>query len=174
MHSKTSPARLQQGSVTNDSYSHHANDNHLSPTPFTEGMSEQGLFSLAADSLLVTHAVFVLFVVLGLLLVLTGRLLCWQWIRNPWFRALHLLAIGVVVLQSWLGVVCPLTNWEMELRRRAGESIYDGSFVAYWLHRLLYYDAPLWVFAVCYSIFLALVLASWILVRPRGFRDRQH
>jgi hypothetical protein len=137
-------------------------------------MQDRVLFSLAADALLVTHALFVAFVVLGLLLIVAGRLLCWRWVRNPWFRTLHLLAIGVVVLQSWLGVICPLTIWEMELRQQAGEPVYGTSFVAYWLEKILYYDAPPWIFAVCYSVFLLLVLATWIWVRPRGFRHRQH
>ena len=127
------------------------------------------LYLLAADALLFMHALFVLFVVVGLLLILAGRPLAWSWVRNPWFRLAHLLAIGVVVLQSWLGLICPLTTWEMALRSKAGGATYTGSFIAHWVESLLYYQAAPWVFAVCYTAFGALVLASWLWVRPRPF-----
>jgi hypothetical protein len=127
----------------------------------------------AADVLLVTHFTFVLFVVFGLVLILAGKLRRWDWVRNPWFRVLHLSAIGIVVLESWLRIVCPFTRWEMVLRQRAGEAGYSGSFIAHWLDRLLYYQAPEWVFTVCYTVFGALVVASWIWVRPHGFAKKR-
>lgn len=131
------------------------------------------LYALAADAILVTHALFVAFVVFGLVLIFVGNLLSWQWIRNPWYRTLHLLGIGAVVLQSWLGVICPLTTWEMNLRLKAGESAYEDSFVVYWLNELLYYQAPSWVFILCYTVFGGLALSSWFLVRPRQFSVRE-
>lgn len=124
---------------------------------------------LAADVVLFLHALFVMFVVVGLVLVFVGNVLTWSWVRNPWFRIVHLGAIGVVVIQSWFGVICPLTTIEMALRSRAGDTTYSGSFVSYWLARVLYYEAPPWVFAVCYTAFGALVVASWYQVRPRPF-----
>lgn len=132
-------------------------------------MESQALHSLVADVILVTHVLFVAFVVLGLILIFVGKFLSWQWVRNPWFRVTHLLGMGVVVLQAWFGVICPLTIWEMDLRSKAGETIYEGSFITHWLNELLYYQAPSWVFVVCYTVFGGLVLASWFLVRPRAF-----
>ena len=132
-------------------------------------MEHPALYLLAADAILYGHLLFVLFVVLGLLLILAGKPLAWPWVRNPWFRLAHLLAIGVVVVQSWLGQVCPLTRWEMALRTKAGDATYTGSFIAHWVESLLYYQAPTWVFAACYTAFGTLVLASWFWVRPRPF-----
>ena len=132
-------------------------------------MDSQALYSLVADTILVTHVLFVAFIVLGLILIFVGKFLSWRWVRNPWFRVTHLLGIGVVVLQAWFGVICPLTIWEMDLRSKAGETIYEGSFITHWLNELLYYQAPSWVFVVCYTAFGGLVLASWFLVRPRAF-----
>ncbi len=128
------------------------------------------LHLLAADVLLLMHVLFVAFVVFGLALILLGRPLRWSWVRNPWFRLSHVAAIGVVTLQSWLGVVCPLTTWEMAFRRKAGDATYSGEFIAHWLEQILYYRAPPWVFVVCYTVFAALVVASWFWVRPRPFR----
>ena len=132
-------------------------------------MESQALYSMVADAILVTHVLFVVFVVLSLILIFVGKFLSWLWVRNPWFRVTHLLGIGVVVLQAWFGVICPLTIWEMDLRSKAGETIYEGSFITHWLNQLLYYQAPSWVFVVCYTTFGGLVLASWFLVRPRAF-----
>ncbi len=128
------------------------------------------LYRIAADLVLVTHWSFVLFVVIGLILIVIGGFRRWAWVRNPWFRLFHLLAIGVVVVQSWFGMICPLTDLEMTLRSLAGETVYRGSFIAHWLESLLYYQAPPWVFAVFYTAFGLLVVASWFFVRPRPFR----
>ncbi|MCK7551279.1 DUF2784 domain-containing protein [Marinobacter goseongensis] len=118
-------------------------------------------YQILADAVLALHVAIVVFVVAGLVLILVGNRLDWHWVNRRGFRYLHLLAIGVVVLQAWLGVLCPLTTLEMWLRAEAGEAGYTGSFVQYWLQRLLYYEAPPWVFIVAYSLFGLAVLFAW-------------
>jgi len=93
------------------------------------------LYHLLADGVLVTHVAFVGFVVIGLALILLGGLRRWSWVRNRWFRRTHLAAIGLVVVQAWLGIICPLTNLEMFLREKAGDATYQDTFIAHWLHR---------------------------------------
>jgi multisubunit Na+/H+ antiporter MnhB subunit len=124
-----------------------------------------------ADLVLVAHVAFVAFVVFGLLLILCGGVMGWRWVRNPWFRVAHLAAIGLVVLQAWLGIVCPLTTLEMHLREAAGDAIYSETFIAHWLHRALFFQAPMWAFTVCYTLFGLAVVMSWIKFRPRPFRS---
>lgn len=131
------------------------------------------LLMLAADAVLLLHLLLVIFILAGLLLVIVGGLRQWHWVRNPWFRWAHLLAIAVVTVQSWFGAICPLTTVEMALRARAGDAVYSGSFVAHWLQTLLYYQAPPWVFALCYSLFACLVIAIWWLVRPEPFSHKR-
>jgi hypothetical protein len=130
-------------------------------------------YLLAADLLLFAHTLFVAFVVFGLLFIFAGKFFSWAWVHNLSFRLVHLIAIGVVVFQSWLGIICPLTTWEMALREKAGDSVYAGSFVSHWLETILYYSAPSWVFVLCYTVFGLLVLASWFWVRPNPFRTRR-
>ena len=132
-------------------------------------MDSSEFYRLMADSLLLLHLLFVLFVVAGLLVIYLGWFFEWRWVRNPWFRIIHLLGITVVVVQSWLGMICPLTIWEMSLRAKAGDHVYEGSFVSHWMQTLLYYEAPFWVFILIYTVFGGLVLASWFIVRPRPF-----
>ena len=130
-------------------------------------MSETAIYKHLADAVLVLHTLFVGFVVLGLPLIFIGGKRGWQWVRNFRFRLFHLLAIGIVVAQAWIGVICPLTDIEMLLRQRAGEESYSESFIQHWLHKLIYYEAPLWIFTLIYTLFGLLVLLSWQLVRPR-------
>ena len=132
-------------------------------------MESGSLYLLAADLLLFGHVLFVAFVVLGLALILIGKPCNWSWVRNPWFRLSHLFAIAIVVLQSWVGVICPLTTWEMALRERADAAVYSGTFISHWLESLLYFQGPAWVFTVCYTVFAVMVVASWFWVRPRRF-----
>jgi hypothetical protein len=76
-----------------------------------------------------------------------------------------------VAAQSWLGVICPLTILEMHFRAKAGDTTYEGTFIAHWLHRVLFFDAPPWCFVLGYTLFGATVLASWFFIRPRPFRS---
>lgn len=118
---------------------------------------------LAADAVLLVHFAFVAFVVAGLAAIWAGALLHWSWIRNFWFRVGHLAAICFVAAEALLGVVCPLTVWEDALRGRSTES----GFVARWVHRVMFYNLPEWVFTAAYVAFAAVVLATYWMVPPR-------
>lgn len=124
-------------------------------------MTPTGLVVLA-DAVLVLHVAIVLFVVGGLVLVVGGNLAGWRWVNHWWLRLAHLAAIGTVVAEAWLGITCPLTTWEIALRGAAGQPAYAGGFLQHWLHRLLYWDAPAWVFTLAYTVFgLAVAWAWW-------------
>ena len=130
-------------------------------------------YQLLADVVLSLHVAIVAFVIGGLVVVVAGNFLAWHWVNALWFRLAHLAAIAIVVAESWFGVICPLTSFEMWLRAKAGETTYAGSFVEHWLQRILYYEAPPWVFTVAYSLFGLLVAASWWYFPPK-FRRRTH
>ena len=125
------------------------------------------LYLALANTVLVAHVGVALFIVGALVLTLIGGLRHWHWVRNGWFRAVHLAAIAYVALEAWLGIVCPLTTLEMWLRRQAGQTVYDGDFIAFWLSKLLFYQAPPWVFIAAYTAFALLVMLSWVWVPPR-------
>lgn len=81
-----------------------------------------------ADLILVVHLAFVLFVVLGGLLVL-------RWPRVAW---LHLPAAIWGVLIEYTGWICPLTPLENSLRVRGGEAGYSGGFIQHYIQPVLY------------------------------------
>jgi hypothetical protein len=122
---------------------------------------------MIADAVLVFHALFVLFVVGGFVLVLVGALR-WGWVRNRAFRILHLAAIAFVTAEALLGVTCPLTMWEDMLRGGVSER----SFIGRWVARLLYYDFPEWVFATAYCAFALAVIWAWRAIPPRARSTR--
>ncbi len=128
-------------------------------------------FLLAADAVLLLHVFIVVFIVIGLVLILVGKACRWSWVRNPWFRVAHLIAIIVVVIQSWFGALCPLTSIENALRLRASGTVYSGTFISHWLEIILYYQAPPWIFVVAYTVFGALVIGCWYWVSPRRFKN---
>jgi uncharacterized protein DUF2784 len=122
---------------------------------------------MIADAVLVVHALFVLFVVGGFVLIVLGARR-WSWVRNRPFRVLHLAAIAFVTAEALLGITCPLTLWEDALRG-AGSG---RSFIGRWVARLLYYDFPEWVFATAYCAFALAVVCAWRLVPPRSSSSR--
>ena len=85
-------------------------------------------YSLLADAVMVVHLSFVLWVALGALVV---------W-RFPWSARLHLPAVAWGIYIEMSGAICPLTFWEIELRRRGGEAGYTGGFIDHYITGCLY------------------------------------
>lgn len=133
-------------------------------------MRETLPYQVLADLVLALHVAVVVFVVAGLVFIIVGNLRGWYGANAPWFRAAHLAAILIVAAESWFGAVCPLTTFEMWLRGRARATTYAGSFIEHWLQRILYYEAPPWVFVLGYSLFGLMVLAAWWYFPPRFSR----
>jgi hypothetical protein len=86
------------------------------------------IYRWLADAVLVAHLGFVLFVVLGGLLVL-------RWPRVAW---LHLPAAIWGVLIEYTGWICPLTPLENSFRARGGQIEYSGGFIQHYIHPVLY------------------------------------
>ena len=81
-----------------------------------------------ADAVLVIHLAFVLFVVLGGLLVL-------RWPRLAWIHV-PVALYGAAI--EFIGFICPLTPLENALRRRGGEAGYEGGFIEHYITAALY------------------------------------
>ena len=139
----------------------------MSLPPSAAGTREALPYGPLADVVLALHVGVVLFVVGGFLLIVFGNLRGWRWVNALRFRIVHLAAIGIVVAEAWFGVACPLTALEGWLRTRAQETAYASGFIEHWLSRLLYHDAPHWVFTAAYSLFALAVAAAWWRFPPR-------
>ena len=123
---------------------------------------------LLADTLLIIHSLFVLFVVGSLPVIWIGAWLGWNFVRDLRFRLAHLAAILFVAGESLIGMACPLTVWEDALRGTET----DSGFIQRWLHRILFYDLPEAVFTTIYLLFALLVAATFRLVPPHYRKPR--
>ncbi len=81
-----------------------------------------------ADAVLLLHLAFIVFVLLGGLLV-------WRW---RWLAWLHLPAVVWGAAIEFLSGVCPLTPLENRLREQAGEAGYAHSFIEHYLAPIIY------------------------------------
>src|SRR5262245_53738148 len=128
-------------------------------------------FSILADVVQASHLGFLAFTLIGQLLIFVGVVRKWQWVRNPWFRCIHLGCIVFVALEYAVHMKCPLTTLEEQLRVWGGEaSNSDASFIAQLMDKLLFYpdlDWDHWAFGVGYAVFALLVLATFVLAPPR-------
>lgn len=114
--------------------------------------------SLAADLLVLLHLAFIVFVLLGGLLV-------WRWWRVVF---LHLPASVWGVLLEFNGWQCPLTPLEQQLRVAAGEAGYSGSFIAHYLLPVIYPAGLTPGFQMALgagALLINLVIYGWLLLR---------
>ncbi len=124
------------------------------------------LNSLAADLLVVLHLGFVLFVILGGLLV--GR---WGWLV-----LLHLPAVVWGALLEFYGWVCPLTPWEQQLRLAAGEAGYTGSFIEHYLLPVLYPEGltrSVQILLGAGVLLINLIIYGWLVWRKTSMLRRR-
>ncbi|MDH3682311.1 MAG: DUF2784 domain-containing protein [Acidimicrobiia bacterium] len=115
-------------------------------------------WSLAADVVLVIHFAFVVFIVVG------GVSIRWR----RWMIAPHGAALAYGVAIQAIGFGCPLTPLEKDLRRAAGEAVYEGGFIGYYITPVLYPGELTTVGKAVLVLAVAIVNAaiySWLLLR---------
>lgn len=118
------------------------------------------IYRLAADSILIVHLGFVLFVALGGLLVL----------RRSWLAGIHLAAVFWGALIEFAGWICPLTPLENRLRELGGEAGYEGDFIGHYITEFLYPSGltrPLQIGIGIVVLFSNSLIYGFLLVRRR-------
>lgn len=116
------------------------------------------IYSILADSLLVVHLLFIIFVVLGGLLII-------KWRRVVY---LHLPAVTWGILVEFNHWICPLTPWENTLRQAAGETFYDTGFIEHYLIPLIYptnLTNELQLLLGSAVILINLIVYGWLLLK---------
>lgn len=125
---------------------------------------------LLADIVLVVHFAIALFITWALPVIWLGGWRGWSFVRNPWFRLIHLALMGIVLAESFIGMLCPLTTWEADLRIAAGAPHHTTSFIAYWVSRLLFHDYSATAYMVAYALFFLAVILTLYFVPIRWNR----
>lgn len=123
-------------------------------------------YHLLADLVVIVHAAFVAFVVLGGLLVL-------RWPRATWAHVpAALWGAGI----EFSGGICPLTPLENLLRDLAGQQGYSGGFIEHFLTPVLYplgLTRDLQLALGTFVVVINLVVYAWAIRRHvAGGRDK--
>lgn len=130
-------------------------------------------YSLLADLIVAVHFLYVMFAVGGQVIIMVGWVCRWQFIKQSTFRISHLIAVAFVALEAVMGIICPLTEWEYNLRQVAGQSVNrDLSFIARLVHTIIFYDFPPWIFTFIHVSFGVLVILTFIFIPPK-FHKRE-
>lgn len=119
------------------------------------------LYRIAADGLVLSHLLFILFVLFGGLLVLKWRHLIW------W----HLPAAAWGVIVEVFHLACPLTEWENRMRHAAGQTGYGGGFIEHYVWPIIY---PAGLTPTIQLALGSVVLALNVLIYARLFRHWKH
>ncbi len=123
-------------------------------------------YKIFADTIIVVHFLFILFMLFGFFLTLYGIFFRHKFFDRWLFRLLHLLGIFYVVSLSILGKYCPLTILENELRLRYEVySVYSGSFIVHYLEKLVYPDVNPLVIQIP-TVFLAIFTIVVFIIKP--------
>ncbi|MGL6096165.1 MAG: DUF2784 domain-containing protein [Fimbriiglobus sp.] len=131
-----------------------------------------------ADAVVFLHVLYVGYVVVGQAVIVAAGTFRTQWGRNPWFRWTHLAAIGYVAFEEFMGLTCPLTIWEQQLRTLAEQPWRADTFMARLAHELLFskdanYRWPPIMFTTVHIAFAVVVAQAFLLYPPRWFRRRR-
>jgi len=135
------------------------------------------LYKILADLIVVIHFAWILFMLFGFILTLCGFF--YRSFFDWWlFRTLHLCGIAYVSLLAIMGKYCPLTLWENTLRARYyPDLIYPGSFIVYYIERLVYPDVNPLIILIP-TVIIAIFTVVVFIIRPpiklrRAFKWRE-
>ena len=123
--------------------------------------------SRLADCCLAIHFAWVFFVLFVVPVVIVGWICRWAWVRNSWFRNIHLAMIALVVLETALNIECPLTRWERELRAVDGVKAEERGCIQYWMRTILFVQVSTDDLAISYVSFGIAVALLFVAVPPR-------
>ena len=125
------------------------------------------IYRLLADAVVLLHLAYILFVVLGALIVRYRPAVVWP----------HLAAALWGVYVAAMARVCPLTPLEIALRLRAGQAGYHGGFVEHYVLPVLYpggLTRGILVAEAAFVVVVNLALYTWVWRTRRGARLAAH
>ena len=115
-----------------------------------------------ADTILILHFLVIIFYY-SLLFNTIWIFKNWKFVKNYKIRLAHLMLIFFITLETFLGIICPLTTLENYLR---GQS-YSETFISFWISKVIYWDFPTTFFIVVYAIFLIFAIILWFKISTK-------
>jgi len=114
-----------------------------------------------ANAILALHFAIIAFNVAGLIVIPLGAWANWRLVRIAWLRLLHLALLGLVAAQALMGRACILTLWQNEL---TGNRQPPEPMILHWVNGIIYWNLPIWAFALLYTAVFLYVLALSFLI----------
>ena len=113
---------------------------------------------LLADLILIIHFLVVIFIVSLFALIPYGYYRKWTWVSKKKIRYTHLFLMTFVTIESFVGIICPLTILENDLRG----TITNQTFISKYLSKIIFFNFPSSVFlALYFTGFLVAVYLSF-------------
>ena len=117
---------------------------------------------LIADFVLLVHFCIVIFISFGFILIPVGYSFDWIWIKKRYLRLLHAGMMSFITFETLLGMICPLTIIENNLR-----GINENhSFISMWVSEIIYWNLPSKFFVILYCILLLWTFLMWKIYPP--------
>ena len=118
---------------------------------------------MLADIVLILHFFIVIFITVGFFLIPIGYYYDWNWIKSLKLRLFHCGLMFLVTFETLVGITCPLTSIENNLRGMSNSK----SFISFWIEKIIYWDFPTKFFIFLYFIFLGWTLLMWKIYPPK-------
>ena len=118
--------------------------------------------SLFSEIVLLFPFCIFLFMILSFFLIPLGYYQKWEWVKNKYYRLIHLVLMGIIFIETILGFMCPLTILENFLRN----DIEINNKITQIIHQIMYWDLPTYQFIILYLLSLLYLIFLWFFFKP--------
>ena len=115
-----------------------------------------------SEIVLLFHFSIFLFMILSFILIPLGYHKKWKWVKNKYYRLIHLVLMGIIFIETILGFMCPLTILENFLRN----DIKINNKITQIIHQIMYCDLPTYQFITLYLLSLSYLIFLWFFFKP--------
>ena len=117
---------------------------------------------LFSEIVLLFHFCIFLFIMLSFFLIPFGYYQKWEWVKNRYYRLIHLILMGIIFIETILGFMCPLTILENFLRN----NIQINNKITQIIHQIMYWNLPTYQFIILYLLSLLYLIFLWFFFKP--------
>ena len=115
-----------------------------------------------SEIVLLFHFCIFLFMTLSFFLIPLGYYQKWEWVKNKYYRLIHLVLMGIIFIETILGFMCPLTILESFLRN----DIEINNKITQIIHQIMYWDLPTYQFIILYLLSILYLIFLWFFLKP--------
>ena len=115
-----------------------------------------------SEIVLFFHFIVFLFITVSFFLIPFGYFQKWKWVKNKYYRLTHLVLMGIILIETILGFMCPLTILENFLRN----NIEVDNNLTQIIHQIMYWNLPNYQFIILYILSFSYLIFLWFFFKP--------